>query len=76
TPKVFMTVTRYGNRLFAVISGQAIAEIFPETPTKFFWKVVDAQVSFEVGPDGRASGVVLHQEGRDVSAKRVEDAPG
>ncbi|HEY2357025.1 MAG TPA: serine hydrolase [Phenylobacterium sp.] len=74
TPKVFMTVTRYGNRLFAVISGQAIAEIFPESPTKFFWKVVDAQVTFEVGPDGRASGVVLHQDGRDVPAKRVEDA--
>jgi hypothetical protein len=76
TPKVFMTVTRYGNRLFAVISGQAIAEIFPETSTKFFWKVVDAQVTFDVGPDGRASGIVLHQDGRDVPAKRVEDAPG
>ena len=76
TPKVFLTVTRYGNRLFAVISGQPIAEIFPETPTKFFWKVVDAQMTFEVGPDGRASGIVLHQSGRDAPAKRVEDVPG
>ena len=74
-PAVFMAITRDGDRLYAQVTGQGVAEIFPESRSEFFWKVVDAQVSFEMGPDGRASAVVLHQNGRDTPAKRVEDGP-
>jgi D-alanyl-D-alanine-carboxypeptidase/D-alanyl-D-alanine-endopeptidase len=34
-------------------------------------KVVDAQLDFERGPDGKATGLVLHQGGRDMPGKRV-----
>jgi hypothetical protein len=35
-------------------------------------KVVDAQITFEVGTEGRATAAVLHQNGRDQRATRIE----
>ena len=43
-----------------------------ETPKDFFLKVVDAQISFETDAQGRANALVLHQNGRDMRAKRME----
>ncbi len=70
-PLAFLTVTRDGDHLFAQLTGQNVNEIFPESPTAFFLKVVDAQVSFVLGPDGRATGIVVHQGGRDLPGNRV-----
>ena len=65
-----LTVTREGDQLFGQPTGQAKAELFPQSETEFFLKVVDAQVTFERGPDGKATGLVLHQNGRNMPAKR------
>jgi hypothetical protein len=46
-------------------------EIFAENPTDFFWKVVDAQAHFELGPDGKATSLTLHQNGREMIAPRL-----
>ena len=70
-PQFFVTVTRDGDHLFAQLTGQAAYEIFAERPTDFFWKIVDAQLSFTLGPDGRATGLVLHQNGRDSPGART-----
>jgi hypothetical protein len=53
---------------FAQITGQPSVEVFASCPRDFFYKVVDAQLTFEVGADGRATAVVLHQFGRDQRA--------
>jgi CubicO group peptidase (beta-lactamase class C family) len=71
-PAVFMTITRTDDHLFAQLTGQPAFEIFPESPTDFFLKVIDAQVKFQLGPDGRATGLVLHQNGRDLPGKRTQ----
>lgn len=71
-PAATLTVTQKGGQLLAQLTGQSAFEIYPESPTQFFWRVVDAQVTFERGPDGRATGLVLHQLGRDQKATRVE----
>jgi hypothetical protein len=34
--------------------------------------VVDAQLEFQRGPDGKATGVTLYQGGRVVPGKRVK----
>ncbi len=65
-----LTVTRDGAQLFAEVQG--LHEIFPETPTDFFWKVVNAQVTFKLGRSGRVTGAVVHQGGRDTLAKRLK----
>ena len=69
---VFLTVARSGDRLNAQLTGQPAFEIFPESETQFFLKVVEAQLTFELGADGKASAVVLHQNGASPRAPRVE----
>ena len=70
-PNFALTITREGNRLFSQATGQPRTELFAESETKFFLKVVDAQITFQPGDDGRATGLILHQGG-DHPAKRVE----
>ena len=62
---------REGGRFLSQATGQRQLEIFPESPTRFFLTVVDAQLDFEVGADGRAALVVLTQGGRKMPANRV-----
>ncbi|WP_297691298.1 serine hydrolase [Phenylobacterium sp.] len=71
-PTASVFVTRDGDQLFAQLTGQGKARIFPETANNFFYKIVDAQLTFERGPDGRVTGLVLHQSGRTLRAVRVE----
>jgi CubicO group peptidase (beta-lactamase class C family) len=70
-PGFTMTFTREGGQLFVQPTGQAKVEIFPESETRFFLKVTDAQIVFERPGDGPATGLVFHQAGREVPAKRV-----
>ncbi len=71
-PTVTLTVTREGSSLVAPLTGQEKFQIFPEGEKEYFWKVVDAQLTFYTGPRGRATAVVLHQGGIDHQAKRIE----
>ncbi len=70
-PQVVIAVTRRDARLFVQLTGQPEFEVFAEAPTRFFLKVVDAQITFEVGTQGRADALVLHQNGRDQRAPRL-----
>jgi hypothetical protein len=71
-PGFILTVTREGERLMTQATGQAKVEIFPASETEFFLKVVDAQLTFVKGPDGRADRLILHQGGRDVPGRRIK----
>jgi serine-type D-Ala-D-Ala carboxypeptidase/endopeptidase len=71
-PNAFMTITRKDNQLSAQLTGQGPAEIYPESKTDFFYKVVDAQVLFIVNSQGRATALMLRQNGREQTAKKVE----
>jgi hypothetical protein len=69
-PTFSITVTREGDRLFAQATGQPRFEVFPASETRFFLKVVDAEIEFVRDADGKATGLVLHQGGRDAPGKR------
>ena len=71
-PTVVMTITRKDRQLFTQLTGQPAFEVFPESPTEYFLKVVDAQLTFEVDGQGKTTAVVLHQNGRNARAIRVE----
>ena len=60
--------------MFTQLTGQPKFPVFPEGERKFFLKVVDAQLTFNVDAQGKATEVVLHQNGRDQAAKRVDEA--
>jgi D-alanyl-D-alanine-carboxypeptidase/D-alanyl-D-alanine-endopeptidase len=66
-----ITITREGDHLFAQGTGQSKFEIFPEGDRDYFFKLVDAQITFVVDKQGRATELILHQGGIDQHAKRV-----
>jgi hypothetical protein len=69
-PGFVLTVTREGDRLMTQATGQDRVEIFPSSETEYFLKVVDARITFVRGADGKVTGLVLHQGGRDTPAAR------
>jgi len=72
SPNFEITISREGDHLFEQATGQPKFEIFPESEKDFFLKVVDAQITFVTNSEGRAAGLVLHQNGRDIPGNRVE----
>jgi hypothetical protein len=72
TPNFSIVVTSEGEHLYTQATGQQRFEIFPEAPTKFFIKAFEAKVTFETDAAGKVTGLVLHQGGRDMPAKKVE----
>jgi len=73
-PNAIMTISRVGDQLFEQLTGQSKLQIFPEGERKFFLKVVDAQLTFNTDAQGKATEVILHQNGRDVTSKRIDEA--
>lgn len=67
-----ITILRRGDKLISQATGQPEVELFPESETKFFLKVVDAQVDFVRDASGRVTGLVLHQGGLDLPAKKTK----
>jgi uncharacterized protein DUF3471 len=74
-PGIFIAMSLDGDHFFAQLTGQPKFEVFPESETTFFLKVVDAQLTFETDSQGKVTDVVLHQNGRDQTAKRSETGP-
>ena len=73
-PNVLITMSRDGDKFYTQLTGQPKIEVFAESARKFFLKVVDAQLTFDVDPQGAATQVTLHQNGRDQVAKRIDEA--
>lgn len=71
-PGFQFTITREGTQLFMQATGQGRAEAFAVSETKFFFKVIDAQIEFAIGDDGRATVLTLFQGGATMPAKRVK----
>ena len=71
TPKADVVVIRRDDRLFAKLPGRRAIEMFAQSPTSFFLKVWDSQLTFIIDPDGRVTGLVTHQNGRDRPATRM-----
>jgi hypothetical protein len=67
------TITRDGNRLFAQLFGQPKYEIFPKSETEFFWKVVEAEVTFIKDDKGKVTKAIHRQGGQTIHAPKLED---
>jgi serine-type D-Ala-D-Ala carboxypeptidase/endopeptidase len=74
-PSAIFTVTRRGDALYVQLSRQSTFPVFPASDTKFFYKNVDAQLTFEPNGEGAASAVTLHQNGRDQRSPRIGEEP-
>jgi CubicO group peptidase (beta-lactamase class C family) len=70
-PNFVLTVTREGDHLMTQATGQGKIEVFPESETHFFLRVVDAQLTF-VREDDKVTHLILHQNGSSRKAPRIE----
>jgi serine-type D-Ala-D-Ala carboxypeptidase/endopeptidase len=66
---VFMRLD--GTQLTTQIVGQPVFPLYPESETRFFLKVVDAQVEFTRDPQGAISGFTIFQNGQSVKATKT-----
>jgi len=67
-PNRSLEISRDGDRLFAQGFGaQAIGgpkfEMFAESEKNFFVKATGSQITFEIGPEGRATSLIMHRAG-------------
>lgn len=70
--RLLFDVTREGDYLFVRVVGQPKLRAVPEGAHDFFFQEADAQVSF--AGSGQASQLILHQNGKDWIAKRIDDS--
>jgi CubicO group peptidase (beta-lactamase class C family) len=68
-PNRILEIIRDGDRLFAQAFAQSIGgpkfEVFAESEKNFFVKVTGSQITFETGPEGRATSLIMHRAGRE-----------
>ena len=69
------TLLRRGDGLIARLTGQPFFPIFASSKDEFFYKVVDAQLSFHRDAAGKVASLTLHQNGRDIPAAREPGPP-
>jgi serine-type D-Ala-D-Ala carboxypeptidase/endopeptidase len=70
-PDFILTVTRIDNQLNAQLTGQPAFPIFAKTENVFFYKIVEAQLTFNRNAEGVVESVTLHQGGRDIVGKKI-----
>lgn len=71
-PGFLIKVWREENVYKAQATGQPPFEMFPESATKFFLKVVDAQIEFSRNEQGEVTQMTLFQGGRAMPGKKVK----
>ncbi len=78
-PGVTMWVRVEDDHLTTQLSGQPQLPLFAESEKRFFFRVVDAQIDFDVDAAGEVTAAILHQNGRDLRATRtsktIDDVP-
>lgn len=75
SPSATFSITLAEKGLLAQLTGQPALPIFPESPTKFFYREVPAQLVFELDDEGAPVAVVLHQNGRELRCPKLEGEP-
>jgi CubicO group peptidase (beta-lactamase class C family) len=70
-PTFTIKVTSEDGKLMAQATGQQKFELFASSETDFYLKVVSAQVSFVKDPAGNVTELILSQNGRKTTGKKI-----
>ncbi len=71
-PNFILTVTKDGDKLFGQATGQGTLELEPVSDKEFTVPSVKANILFEKDADGKVTGLVLSQGGRETKAKKIK----
>jgi hypothetical protein len=72
-PNTDMTITLVDGQLISQMTRQGKVPLLAESETMFFPKDIDAEIEFPKDEKGPASQLILHQNGRDMTGKRLDD---
>src|ERR1051325_22640 len=70
-PTFTITITSEDGKLMAQATGQDKFELFATSETDFYLKVAPASVTFVKDAEGKVTGLVLTQNGRKGTAKKI-----
>ncbi|TWU10129.1 serine hydrolase [Allorhodopirellula heiligendammensis] len=73
TPSFVFDVRLQDGHLMVGITNQPTQEVFADSPTKWSYRGVDAQLEFHIRAQGSSYALTLHQNGAAQVAKRVRD---
>jgi CubicO group peptidase (beta-lactamase class C family) len=72
TPDFIFTVSDRDGHLMVAITNQPTQEVFPDSPTRWSYRSVDATLEFQLPKTGPAKSLILHQNGIQQTAHRLE----
>jgi CubicO group peptidase (beta-lactamase class C family) len=72
-PTATMRITVVGNQLQSQLGPQPVVPLFAESETKFFPRVVEAELEFELDASGTATALTLRQNGRELRGPRIAE---
>ncbi len=71
-PSFIITVRREDTKFIAQATGQPPFEIFAESDTTFFLKVVPAKMEFKKNAEGKTESLTLFQNGQAMPGKKIK----
>jgi CubicO group peptidase (beta-lactamase class C family) len=72
-PGFVITITLKEDQLMAQATGQSNLPVFPKSENVFYYKVVQAELTFNKNDKGKVESLTLFQGGQKVKGKRLED---
>lgn len=70
-PGLIVAITRDDKKIYAQLTGQERFEIFPKSQNEFFYKVVDAKITF-TKEDEKVTKLILHQFGQELPGIKIK----
>jgi hypothetical protein len=71
-PGFNLTYTLENGQLMTQATGQQKFPVFPESQTRFFLKVVNAEIEFFTDDKGQVSYLILYQNGQGHKALKIK----
>jgi hypothetical protein len=71
-PNFIFTIDDRDGHLMVGITNQATQEVYPDSPTRWSYRGVAATLEFKLPKTGPAKSLVLHQNGIQQTARRIE----
>lgn len=71
-PGLILTITNENGKLISQATGEPKLELFAESETDFFQKVANAQIKFVKDSQGKVTGLVLREGGREKPAQKIK----
>jgi len=72
TPRLTLTITKEGDKLFGQLTGQGKLAMEPVSDTQFTMPDVKANITFEKDSAGKVTGLILTQGARTANAKKIK----